>query len=139
MPSTSVTGGPFTSSPADRNALDQGSGDRQSLSTRSGGFISCSFRERGIGSWYVSLLAGTRANDTTVSSLMLCDHLATHMGTAVALGKLREVTHLWLVLGCAVHGGPGARSGCWSRACSLLILSSLVLFLLFQLCLCLLP
>lgn len=45
----------------------------------------------------VSLPAGTRVNDTPMSSSTLCDHLATCVGAAVTLGKPREVTCLWLV------------------------------------------
>lgn len=49
--------------------------------------------------------------------------LSYSLGAALVLGK-----GLWLVLGCAVCGGLGARSpACGSRACSLLIPSSLVL------------
>lgn len=56
-------------------------------------------------------------------------------GNRACAWEAKGVMCLWLVLGCAVCGGLGARSGCGSRACSLLIPSSLVLFLLFQLCL----
>lgn len=52
------------SSPVDSNALGQDLGNRHSLSTYRGGFISCFCRERGIGNQCVSLPAGTRANDS---------------------------------------------------------------------------
>lgn len=48
-------------------------------------------REESETSVLLSLQGHELCHDTSVSSSTLCDHLATHVGTAVVLGKLREV------------------------------------------------